>query len=68
VITDSTSHPLIPPGELWQPSDWTLTAVDLDAWRGQTVDVMFQVVRCSEQPFMVSLDRVSLGNLPDGVQ
>ena len=68
VITDSTSHPLIPPGELWQPSDWTLTAVDLDAWRGQTVDVMFQVVRCSEQPFTVSLDRVSLGNLPDGVQ
>jgi hypothetical protein len=54
--------PLIFPGELWQPSDWTLTALDLTDWRGQTVEIQFQMVRCSEQPFSVLLDRVSVGN------
>jgi hypothetical protein len=46
---------------LWQNSDWQLLSADLSAWRGQTVELQFQVVRCSEQPFSVTLDRVSLG-------
>ena len=59
---DGQPHPLIPPGELWQTSDWTLTALDVSAWAGQTVDIQFQVIRCSERAFSATLDRVSLGN------
>jgi hypothetical protein len=47
--------------ELWQNSDWQLVSADLSAWRDQTVELQFQVVRCSEQPFSVTIDRVSLG-------
>jgi len=52
---------LIPPGKLWQATDWTLVSKNLSDWQGQTVEVQFQVMRCSEQPFSVSLDRVSVG-------
>jgi hypothetical protein len=62
VVVAGDWFPLIFPGELWQPSDWTLTALDLTDWRGQTVEIQFQMVRCSEQPFSVLLDRVSVGN------
>jgi hypothetical protein len=49
-------------GELWRASDWTLTSLDLSAWQGRTVDVLFQVARCSGQSFTASLDRVSVGS------
>lgn len=61
LLIEGELQPLAPPGELTQPSDWTLTALDVSDWRGQTGLVQFQVVRCSEQPFTVALDRVSLG-------
>jgi hypothetical protein len=48
-------------GDLWQNSDWQLVSTDLSAWRGQTVELQFRVRRCSEQPFSVTVDRVSLG-------
>ncbi|MEW5959598.1 MAG: carboxypeptidase regulatory-like domain-containing protein [Chloroflexota bacterium] len=64
LIAGDQTHTLIPPAKLSQPSDWTLTALDLTPWRGQTVTVRFQVVRCSEQPFTVTLDRISSGNYP----
>ena len=54
---------LVPWGELWQTSDWTLTALDLSAWRGQTVDLLFQAVNCSEYAFTAALDRVSVGDI-----
>jgi hypothetical protein len=53
---------LVPWGELWRASDWTLTSLDLSAWQGRTVDVLFQVVHCSAQSFTASLDRVSVGS------
>ncbi len=62
VITpDGTTQPVIPSGELWQTTDWSLTTADLSAWQGQTIQVQFQVVRCTDQPFVVTLDRVSVG-------
>jgi hypothetical protein len=61
LLAEGQSHDLIPPGELWQASDWKLTSLDLSDWRGQMVNLQFQVVRCTEQSFSVSLDRVSVG-------
>lgn len=52
---------LVAAGELQPASQWRLASVDLSAWRGQSGEVRFQVRRCSDQPFSVTLDRVSLG-------
>jgi len=57
----SRQHQLVPPGELGQATDWRLATIDVPSWRGQTVDLEFQVIRCSDQPFSVTLDRISLG-------
>jgi len=61
LLADGQPHYLVPWGELWQASGWTLSSLDLSAWRGQTVDVLFQAINCSEHPFVVTLDRVSVG-------
>ncbi len=61
LLVDSQQHHLISPAELSQSTDWTLTSLDLSSWRGQTATIQFQVIRCAEQPFSVSLDRVSIG-------
>ncbi len=53
---------LVPWGKLWQTSDWNPGSQDLMAWRGQTVDLLFQVVNCTSDRFAVTLDRISLGN------
>jgi hypothetical protein len=52
---------LISPGELWQTTDWQLASIDLSAWRSQTVNLEFRVIRCSEQALRVTIDRVSIG-------
>jgi len=52
---------LVPWGELWQNADWTLIALDLSEWDGQTVDLLFQVVNCSTDTFTATLDRVNVG-------
>jgi len=62
ILHDGQPHYLVPWGERWRASEWTLTSLDLSAWRGQTVDVLFQVVRCSTQSFTATLDRVSVGS------
>ncbi len=64
LLVGDQPQPLLSPGERWQASDWELTAFDLSAWRGQTVEVRFKVVRCSDEAFLVTLDRVSLGSAP----
>jgi hypothetical protein len=64
LLVNGQQHNLIPPGELAPASDWTLVSKDLSEWQGQTIGVQFQVVRCSEQPFSVGLDRVSIGPAP----
>ena len=61
LVADGKLQHLIPPGELGQASPWTLATLDLTPWRGQTVELQFQVVRCSAQSFSVNLDRISLG-------
>ncbi len=62
ILDDGQPHYLVPWGELWRASDWTLTSLDLSAWQGRMVDVLFQAVRCSAQSFTVTLDRVSVGS------
>jgi len=62
VLDDGQPCYLVPWGELWRASDWTLTSLDLSAWQGRTVDVLFQVARCSDQSFTATLDRVSVGS------
>jgi len=62
VEDDGQRYYLVPWGELWRASDWTLTSLDLSAWQGRTVDVLFQVVHCSAQSFTATLDRVSVGS------
>jgi len=54
-------HYLVPAQQLWQATDWTLTSVDLTNWRGQEVDLLFQVANCSDASFIATLDRVSVG-------
>jgi len=61
LLDEGQPHYLVPWGERWQASDWILTSLDLSAWQGRTVDVLFQVVRCSDQSFVAILDRVSVG-------
>ncbi len=63
IVDDGRPYYLVPWGELWRASDWTLTSLDLSAWQGRTVDVLFQVVRCSAQSFTATLDRVSVGSV-----
>jgi len=62
IVDDGQPHYLVPWAERWRASDWVLTSLDLSAWRGRTVDVLFQVVRCSDLSFTVALDRVSVGS------
>ena len=62
ILDDGQPYYLVPWGELWRSSDWTLTSLDLSAWQGRTLDVLFQVVRCSAQSFTAALDRVSVGS------
>jgi len=61
ILDEGQPHYLVPWGERWRTSDWTLTSLDLSAWQGRTVDVLFQVVHCSAQSFIATLDRVSMG-------
>ncbi|HXV44700.1 MAG TPA: carboxypeptidase regulatory-like domain-containing protein, partial [Anaerolineae bacterium] len=58
---DGQSQGLVPANQLWQAADWDLISKDLSEWQGQTITIQFQVIRCSEHPFSVSLDRVSVG-------
>ncbi len=62
LVADGQAHYLVPWGNLWDTSDWTLDALDLSPWRGETVDLLFQAVNCSEDFFTVTLDRVSVGD------
>lgn len=61
LLVDGQPNYLIPWGELWQASDWQLRSYDLSAWRGQTVELLFQVANCGPESFEVTIDRVSLG-------
>jgi hypothetical protein len=61
LLTGNQAQLLIAPGALWQATDWTMTTADLAAWAGQSGVLQFQVIRCSEQPFRITLDRVSVG-------
>lgn len=61
VLVKGQPHYLIPWGQLWQPMSWTLQVLDMAAWRGQTVTLLFQAVNCSQSSFIVDIDRVSLG-------
>lgn len=49
-------------GELGLAAEWQLAVRDLSVWQGQTAALQFRVQHCTEQPFSVSLDRVSLGS------
>ena len=62
ILDDGQPNYLVPWGEMWRASDWVLSSLDLSAWQGQTVDVLFQVVHCSNQSFTATLDRVSVGS------
>jgi hypothetical protein len=62
LLIEGQAYYLAAPGELEPASAWTFAAHDLSAWSGQAATVQFQVLRCSEQPFSVSLDRVSVGS------
>jgi hypothetical protein len=61
---DEQKHNLISPGELWQATDWRMASIDLSPWSGQPGIIQFQVARCSEHTFRVSLDRMALGASP----
>jgi len=62
ILNDGQPHYLVPWGEMWRASDWALTSLDLSAWQGQTLDVIFQVVKCSDQSFTATVDRVGVGS------
>ena len=62
ILDDGQPYYLVSWSEMWRASDWTLTSLDISAWQGQTVDVLFQVVHCSDQSFIATLDRVSVGS------
>ena len=53
---------IVPEGELWSTLGWELVSLDLSNWRGQTVDLLFQAVNCSDHSFAATLDRVSVGD------
>lgn len=61
VVAGEDKKYLIPPGTVWQATGWTLHSLDLLPWQDQTVTLQFETVRCSEQPFKVTLDRVNAG-------
>lgn len=52
---------LFTPNELAPTGEWQLAARSLAAWQGQTATLQIRLLRCTELPFSVSLDRVSLG-------
>ncbi|MFN8455399.1 MAG: carboxypeptidase regulatory-like domain-containing protein [Anaerolineae bacterium] len=52
---------LFTPGELNPAREWQLAVRNLSAWQGQSATLQFRLLRCTEQPFSVSLDRVSVG-------
>jgi hypothetical protein len=55
----SQSLPVITP----EPAaEWQLAWFDMSRWRGQTVELQFVVVNCARPPFVVGLDRVSVGS------
>jgi hypothetical protein len=60
LLVQGQPQKLIAPGELWQATDWAMATVDLSPWAGQSGELQFQVIRCSEQPLSVTLDRVSI--------
>lgn len=55
---------LSPWGQIWQNRNWTVASYDLSTWRGQTVDLLFQVAHCGSQNFTATVDRVTLGSMP----
>lgn len=61
LIIDGQSHSLFTPSELGPASEWVLASKDLSPWPGQLADLEFRVVRCSDEPFAVNLDRISIG-------
>lgn len=61
VVEGDRVHELAPPGEIWQAAGWRFVSFDLSGWQGRDAAIRFQVVRCSDRPFSVTLDRVSLG-------
>jgi hypothetical protein len=66
LIADGQPYYLVPWGQVWQATDdWTLVALDLSQWRGQTIDLRFQVVHCSSQSLSATIDRVSIGEISD---
>ncbi|MCB0195613.1 MAG: carboxypeptidase regulatory-like domain-containing protein [Anaerolineae bacterium] len=66
LITESgRAHALLTSDERWASGEWQFTTVDLGDWRGETVIVRFDVVRCSEQDFTITLDRVAVGAKPE---
>lgn len=59
---------LVPWGQVWEATaDWEIVALDLSQWRGQTVDLRFQVAHCSGQSLSATLDRVSIGEISNTV-
>ena len=64
LIADGQPYYLTPWGQLWQARDWTLAAFDLSQWRGQTVELLFQVARCSSHSLSATIDRVVIGDIP----
>jgi hypothetical protein len=64
LIAGGQPYYLVPWGQVWQATDdWTMVALDLSQWRGQTVDLRFQVVHCSNQSLSATIDRVSIGEI-----
>lgn len=61
LLIEGQAYYLAAPGELEPASAWTFAAHDLSAWAGQAATVQFQLIRCGEGAFSVSLDRVSVG-------
>jgi hypothetical protein len=61
LLIDGQPYYLVTPNELGPTPDWRLAFRDLSAWSGQTADLQFRVQHCSGDPFVVSLDRVSIG-------
>lgn len=62
LLIEGQTYYLAAPGEVEPASEWAFAAYDLSTWPGQAATVQFQVIRCSGQPFSVSLDRVSVGS------
>lgn len=61
LVANGQSSALLSPAALPPTPDWVFAWADLSAWRGKTATLQIQVIRCSERPFTVNLDRVSIG-------